>query len=432
MTLYHKIGEITVNKNKIRYTVNMSEYPSILLTFTAGLLSFLSPCVLPLIPSYLSILGGAGGLANLSDDNERTDRKRFILFFTALSFVIGFTVVFIIFSIIVSSTFLLMGGNSKYVQITAGIIVIVLGLNMLFDFLSFLNYEKRLHSNKKPKGLIGAFAAGTAFGAGWTPCLGPILTGVLFLAGQSGKAGTAAFYLAIYSLGFGLPFLLAAVFFDRYLVPLKWFREKLPVIKKISAVVLIIIGLLILTGRFSTLSAALQKWELQSPPQEKTQASLDFSDLFRSAGIQPVTQRIEPFDFSLQSLGGETTALSSLKGKIVILNFWATWCPPCRHEMPSMETLYLRYRDYEFEMLAVNLRERHDTVFQFIERYGYTFPVLFDQDGRVGSRYGVEAIPTSFIIDKEGKIAGRIVGSIYWDTPQMFALFDALLDINRD
>ena len=239
-----------------------AEYPSILLTFVAGFLSFFSPCVLPLIPSYLSILGSAGGISS-STDSESSGRKRLVLFVTTLCFILGFTVIFIIFSIIISATFLLMGGVSKYIQIGAGIIVIILGLNYMFDFIAVLNYEKRLHTQKKPRGLIGAFLAGAAFGAGWTPCIGPILTGVLFLAGQSGKAGIAALYLALYSLGLGLPFLLAAIFFDRYLVPAKWFRQRLPLIKKISACILIIMGLLILSGRFSALNIAMQRWQYQ-------------------------------------------------------------------------------------------------------------------------------------------------------------------------
>jgi len=237
----------------------MNDYPSIILVFTAGLLSFFSPCVLPLIPSYLSILGGSGGITS----GEQTEKRRFILLITTLCFVAGFTVIFIIFSIIVSTTFLLMGGAGLYIRITAGVIVIILGINYLFDFLTFLNFEKRLHTTNKPKGLIGAFFAGMAFGAGWTPCIGPILTGVLFLAGQSGKAGIAALYLALYSFGLALPFLLAALFFDRYLVPAKWFREKLPLIKKISGCLLVIIGLLIITNRFSALNMALQRWQFE-------------------------------------------------------------------------------------------------------------------------------------------------------------------------
>jgi DsbE subfamily thiol:disulfide oxidoreductase len=167
------------------------------------------------------------------------------------------------------------------------------------------------------------------------------------------------------------------------------------------------------------------------PQQVNAQASAQVSEelarLLRNARIQVLNQRTEPNDFTLPLLNGETITLSSLKGKVVVLNFWATWCPPCREEMPSMETLYKRYKDMGLEMLAVNLRENNNTVRQFIQRHGYTFPVPLDQHGRVGSVYGVEAIPTTYIIDREGKITGRIVGSIHWDTPQVFAAFDALL-----
>ncbi|MCL2270040.1 MAG: cytochrome c biogenesis protein CcdA [Treponema sp.] len=243
----------------------MGELPSVVLTFTAGFLSFFSPCVLPLIPSYLSILGGAGGIASLTDGGTEkpSGKNRFILLITTLCFVLGFTAVFIILSIIISTTFLLMGGVGKYIRIVAGIIVIILGVHYFFDFITVLNYEKRLRITNKRKGMLGAFLAGSAFGAGWTPCIGPILTGVLFLAGQSGKAGIAALYLALYSLGLGLPFLAAALFFDHYFVPSKWFRDKLPLIKKISGCLLIIMGLLIITNRFSALNHALQKWQYQ-------------------------------------------------------------------------------------------------------------------------------------------------------------------------
>ena len=167
------------------------------------------------------------------------------------------------------------------------------------------------------------------------------------------------------------------------------------------------------------------------PQQINAQVSEELTRLFRQARIQTVNQRMEPHDFTLQLLGGGNTTLSSLRGKVVVLNFWATWCPPCRVEMPSMETLYQRYKDQGLEMLAVNLRENRNVVQQFIQRYGYTFPIPLDLDGMVSSRYGIEAIPTTFIIDRDGVIIGRVVGSIYWDTPQVFAAFDLLLSGNR-
>jgi len=241
----------------------MNDYPSVFLTFTAGFLSFFSPCVLPLIPSYLSILGG--GIS--PNDSEQLSKKRLILFITTICFILGFTAVFIALSIIISATFLMMGGAGNYIRIGAGIIVIILGVNYLFDFIAILNYEKRFritrNEKRGPRGMVSAFFAGAAFGAGWTPCIGPILTGVLFLAGQSGKAGVAALYLALYSLGLGIPFMLAALFFDRYLVSAKWFGEKLPLIKKISGCLLIIIGILIITNQFSALNYALQRWQFQ-------------------------------------------------------------------------------------------------------------------------------------------------------------------------
>jgi cytochrome c-type biogenesis protein len=152
-----------------------------------------------------------------------------------------------------------MGGASRYINTAAGIIIIVLGLNAIFDFFSFLNYETRFHAAPKPGKIIGAFFAGMAFGAGWTPCVGPILAGILLMAGQQGKTGVAVLYLAVYSAGLGLPFLGAAIFFDRFLAGAAKLRSRLPLIRRISGILLILIGLLILTGRFAVLNTLILK-----------------------------------------------------------------------------------------------------------------------------------------------------------------------------
>jgi cytochrome c-type biogenesis protein len=228
----------------------MTENLSILLAFGAGLLSFLSPCVLPLIPSYLSILGG------MSPQDPRA-RPRLIA--GTLSFILGFSAIFIVLSMVFSATFSLMGGISRYINTAAGIIVILLGLNTIFDFFSFLNYETRFHAVPRPGKFIGAFFAGMAFGAGWTPCVGPILAGILLMAGQQGKTGIAALYLAAYSAGLGLPFLGAAIFFDRFLAGAARLRARLPLIRRISGILLILIGILILTGRFAALNILILK-----------------------------------------------------------------------------------------------------------------------------------------------------------------------------
>jgi cytochrome c-type biogenesis protein len=153
----------------------------------------------------------------------------------------------------------LLGGAALYIRWLSGLVIIVLGLNILFDFLAFLNYEKRFQFTRWPRGIGGALLAGAAFGAGWTPCVGPALAGILLLAGQSGQAGTAALYLTVYSAGLGLPFLLAALFLERFWrVAARW-RTALPVIRKFSGILLIVIGLLMLTGHFQALNMLLNK-----------------------------------------------------------------------------------------------------------------------------------------------------------------------------
>jgi len=254
---------------------------SVFLVFAAGLLSFLSPCVLPLIPSYFSILGGVGLGGKKEAQNTASSRPRLVE--AAIAFVVGFSAVFITLGILVSATFSLMGGISKYINWAAGIIVIILGFNIIFDFLSFLNYEKRPFFQKRMQAKDGsipryasgsrsmnarsinarsmpaAFLAGAAFGAGWTPCIGPVLTAILLMAGQSGKTGTAIWYLAVYSAGLAVPFILVALFFDSFLKNASRFRSHLPLIRRISGIILIIIGIMILTGRYSALNILIQK-----------------------------------------------------------------------------------------------------------------------------------------------------------------------------
>ena len=163
------------------------------------------------------------------------------------------------------------------------------------------------------------------------------------------------------------------------------------------------------------------------PQQIEAQVSAEAARLLRTARIQVIDQPTIPQDFTLPLLSGGNATLSAYRGKVVILNFWATWCPPCRTEMPSMEALYQRYKDQGLEILAVDLGEDINTVRRFIQNNGYTFPILMDANSRIGGIYGIEAIPTSYILDRQGRIVGRVVGSIYWDTPQAISAFDALL-----
>ena len=157
------------------------------------------------------------------------------------------------------------------------------------------------------------------------------------------------------------------------------------------------------------------------------QVSPEAAQAFGSAGIRILEQRQAARNFTLPVLGGENTSLSSFRGKVVILNFWATWCPPCREEMPSMESLYRRFKDEGLEIIAVDMMEDTETVSRFISNNGYTFPVMLDRLNRTGAVYGVSSIPASFILDREGRIIARVIGGISWNSPRMIAAFDALL-----
>ena len=164
------------------------------------------------------------------------------------------------------------------------------------------------------------------------------------------------------------------------------------------------------------------------PQEAGAQVAPEVKQAFLEANIRIFDEPVIPRDFSLPLLNGGNTSLSAYKGKVVILNFWATWCPPCRAEMPSMEIFYQRFRNSGLEILAVDGGEDAATVQQFIQSNSYTFTVLLDRDNKVNSLYGIEAIPTTFILDREGKIIGMIVGSIRWDNPRVIAAFDALLN----
>ena len=164
-----------------------------------------------------------------------------------------------------------------------------------------------------------------------------------------------------------------------------------------------------------------------APMQAEAQVSAEAARALREARISVFEQRTDPSEFTLPFLNGGNAALSAYRGKVVILNFWATWCPPCRTEMPSMEVLYQQFKSQGLEILAVDMEEDVLIVGRFVRSNGYTFPVMLDRDGRVSGMYGIRAIPTTYILDREGKIIGRIVGSILWNDPRVIAAIDALL-----
>ncbi|MDR2518407.1 MAG: TlpA family protein disulfide reductase [Spirochaetaceae bacterium] len=150
---------------------------------------------------------------------------------------------------------------------------------------------------------------------------------------------------------------------------------------------------------------------------------------FAKAGLSTLSKPVPLLDFSLPLLDGSgaKTTLSGFKGKVVFLNFWATWCPPCREEMPSMEALYQRFKGSGLEMLAVDIQEDSKQVGAFTRQFKLTFPVALDTSYSVSARYGIRGIPATFIIDRGGFVILTAVGGVDWSSPAMIAAFEALL-----
>ena len=225
----------------------------ITISFTAGLLSFLSPCVLPLIPSYVSFITGLS-----LDDVQRSRRVTFI---HSLLFIAGFTIVFLVLGATATVLGQLLVRHREWVGRVGGVLVIALGLYLLGVFnVGAFSRERRVHIANKPLGYLGTLLVGMAFAAGWTPCIGPILGAVLTYTASSADLERGLVLLFAYSLGLAVPFLLAALMIDRFMLLLQRYRGALIWMSRASGVLLVVVGLLMITGSMTVLSAGLQRW----------------------------------------------------------------------------------------------------------------------------------------------------------------------------
>ena len=222
-----------------------------LVAFVAGLLSFLSPCVLPLVPSYLGFLTGM----TLPEVSAR--RHRVLLH--ALLFVGGFSLVFILLGASATALGRALNYYQIWLQRVGGVLIILFGLVCLGVFNpQFLSMERRVQLERKPVGYLGSALVGMAFAAGWTPCIGPVLGGILGLAATSADVSRGMVLLAAYSAGLALPFLIAAVAIESFLAWFQRFRRFLPWVMRISGALLVLVGCLMVTGEFTRLAGWLQ------------------------------------------------------------------------------------------------------------------------------------------------------------------------------
>jgi cytochrome c-type biogenesis protein len=231
---------------------------SLIAAFSAGLLSFVSPCVLPLVPSYISYITGLS-IEQLTDASERVKFKKAIVL-NALLFIAGFSTVFIAFGASASFIGDIFTIYNEFIRKVGGVLVVVFGLYLLGILnLNFLKIEHRYQFRNRPTGYVGSFVIGIAFAAGWTPCVGPVLGGILMYAATTESLLNGVLLLSFYSLGLGLPFLITALGVDKFLAYFKNVRAYLWGVSTVSGIFLIIVGIMIYANSMTLISSFFEQ-----------------------------------------------------------------------------------------------------------------------------------------------------------------------------
>lgn len=386
--------------------------------FFQGLLSFFSPCVLPLIPIYISYLSGGTGVKG--EDGKIHFKKSKVMLHT-LFFVLGISFTFVVLGLGVSAFGSFFKDNQLIFARIGGILVVGFGLYQLgvFGSSSLLGKERRLPMKMDILAMspIVAFVMGFTFSFAWTPCVGPALASVLLMAASATTKWAGFALIGVYTVGFIIPFLVVGLFTTTVL---EFFKNHMKVVKytvKIGGILMIFMGVLMFTGKMNAftgyLSGTTSKSETKKPDkqaEEKTEEKEEEENGEMAA-----------IDFTLHDQYGKEHSLSDYKGKTIFLNFWATWCPPCKAEMPDIQKLYESYgKDGEVVILGVAAPDfgnetDEDGIKAFLKENGYTYPVLMDTTGELFMQYGITSYPTTFMIDKEGNVFGYVSGQLSED-----------------
>ena len=410
-----------------------------LTVFLQGLFSFFSPCVLPLLPLYLSYLTG------------QSEKSRLRGLVNTVFFVIGVSFAFFVLGLGVSALGMFFRGNQLLFARIGGVLVILFGLYQLgvFGTSGVLSRELRLPFQLDGAAMSPAAALilGFTFSFSWTPCVGPALASVLLMAASADTKAHGFLLIGVYTLGFILPFLAVGLFTSALLGVFRKYRRGVQYTVKAGAVLMIFMGVLMITGQMNTVSGYLS--ELSGTENVGTEASGDVTagpesaepeipdtadasggenEGNASAGESEAAEEPEAaggeseaasgvlpaIDFTLTDQYGNEHTLSDYKGKTVFLNFWATWCHWCVTEMDDIQMLYDEYKeagDDSVVILGIAAPDYGSEVSQeeitaFLEENGYSYPVLMDDGGNVFTSYGVYSYPTTFMFNADGNVFG--------------------------
>ena len=404
--------------------------------FIQGLLSFLSPCVFPLIPLYIGYLSGGTGV---KDEEGVWHYPRGRVLVNTVFFVLGISFTFFLLGLGVSAAGSFFKDYQSIFARVGGILVIALGLYQLgvFGSSKLLGNEHRLpfHLDRMAMSPVTALLMGFSFSFAWTPCVGPALSSVLLMTASAGTRAKGFLMIGVYTLGFVLPFLAVGIFTTSLL---KLFRRHMNIVKhtvKLGAVLMLLMGLMMFTGKMNDITGYLSG--VGSAGQESVSddagnvgdesSQQDGSDgSGRESGQSQEDENgggsgADTVDFALTDQHGTQHSISDYRGKVIFLNFWATWCSPCRMEMPDIQELYQEYEGMGEEAEVVFLsvatpgiggEGTREEVIRFMEENGYTYPVLMDETGEVSAMFGISAYPTTYMIDREGKVYGYVSGTL--------------------
>lgn len=385
------------------------------IVFVEGILSIFSPCILPILPIYLSML------SNSSVEDMRDSKfKSSILIKNTIFFTLGISTTFFILGSSINALSSFFNTNKNIIMILGGVIILFMGLFYLGIIkLNLLNREKRLNFKYKTMSPASAFVLGFTFSFGWTPCIGPILASVLVMASSSQSFVISNLLILTYTIGFILPFIIASLFYSKLFKKFDSVKKHMNLIKKISGIFIIIAGLIMLIGGVRNIN---KEAKIHNENQTTKAESINENNN-ENKKDESEQQKIAPIDFTLYDQYGNKHTLSEYKGKTIFINFWATWCPPCRGEMPHIEELYKEYNKNQDDVVILGVASPNlgregseDYIKDFLSKEGYSFPVVFDENGSMVYQYGINAFPSTFIINKEGYITKYIPGAMNKDT----------------
>ena len=393
---------------------------SVIAVFLQGLFSFFSPCVLPLLPVYFGYLSGVTAERN-ADGSLRFDRGRIMI--NTLFFVLGISAAFFLLGLGASAAGSALIKHQKVITRAGGILMILFGLYQsgLLGEWGFLAKERRLTFQFETMAAspVMAFVFGFVFSFAWTPCVGPMLSSVLILVAVEPEKGLVM--ILFYTLGFVIPFLLLGLFSETVLNLVKKHKGIMAYTAKAGSVLMIALGLLLFSGKLDGVgTAAPQQSATQNSQQTENATQKDMQTQNVAQREKQTENAVAAIPFTLKDHYGKPHTLDDYKGKIVFLNFWATWCPPCRAEMPDIQKLYERSpREGKDAVIVLGVAapklgsEKDEAgIKAFMDKNGYTYPVLMDKEGKLFEAYSIRAIPTTYLIDRRGNVIGRVQGAL--------------------